>query len=959
MSEDTTTRTVPSRSPRIGPARFQEPVTVDDRPRPLVAVASGLALLLLVVGVPVGLVLLGGLPPVPTSLPTREQLTGTIGAEHVMGVLLWVVWLAWLQFTVCVVVELRSALTGVGLPARVPLAGPGQRLARTLVASVVLAITAAGPATALTPSHAGLEPTATVTVSAEVQPAGPDEDGVGSSEADRTDVGAAETGSSAATGPVTYHLGDLQLSAEEGEQLVGSKVYVVRPPEGRYHDNLWDIAERTLGDGRRYVEVFELNKGRTQPDGQELTLARLIQPGWLMVVPEDAVGAERVVAVAEPAPEQPAEPAGPTGPGGQDAPTGETSSDASGSGASTALLGAEGVGAPSTRALVGTGLLAAGLLLAVDQLRRRRRTAEPSSEAVETEVALRVGADPGRAVLLDRSLRGLARRTAETRSDLPAVYAAVVGDDAVTLHLAPAAPDAPHPWRAVDGGRQWVVDAADVDLSSRSGTAPYPGLVSLGRDAEDRDVLIDLEAAQGPVTVVGAPGPALEVATALAAELATNTWSDQLRVTGVGLPEELQALDERRYRAVGSAAEVLPELRRHRSSALGAGVLSGRVRGSGATAWMPEYLVLGYPPASDVVREVLELAATEQRSPLGVVCVGDLPGARWRVEVDEAGSLSVRLLDLQVRANRLSGEQVARVAELLTPAPVETVDDVAAARAHEGATPRPEPVAPPRPLEPAGFAAAPVRVRVLGTPRVLAAGELAPERVALSTELVVHLALHPDGVHPSVLGAELWPHGVTTEVREATVERTRRWLGDDADGVPHLRQRSDGRLHLGPGVVLDWDVVSSLLVRSRAVQAPAQERRFLGAALGMAPEGVFAQRPAGRYTWLARVRLERRARDLLVDAAHRLAVLWWHDEDPAGARDAARAGLRVAPTEELLWRDLLRASAALGGASAVHEVAAELEVALHGVGIAQVSPPTAALLEELVPSRADDALDGA
>ena len=44
--------------------------------------------------------------------------------------------------------------------------------------------------------------------------------------------------------------------------MVGKKVYVVQPPEGRYHDNLWDIAEQHLGDGRRWQEIFELNKGR-------------------------------------------------------------------------------------------------------------------------------------------------------------------------------------------------------------------------------------------------------------------------------------------------------------------------------------------------------------------------------------------------------------------------------------------------------------------------------------------------------------------------------------------------------------------------------------------------------------------------------------------------------------------------------------------------------------------------
>ncbi len=80
------------------------------------------------------------------------------------------------------------------------------------------------------------------------------------------------------------------------EHLVGHKVYTVAAPRDGYHDNLWDIAERLLGDGRRYREIYELNKGLVQPDGRKLELARLIQPGWNLVVPDDAVGVHRMTA---------------------------------------------------------------------------------------------------------------------------------------------------------------------------------------------------------------------------------------------------------------------------------------------------------------------------------------------------------------------------------------------------------------------------------------------------------------------------------------------------------------------------------------------------------------------------------------------------------------------------------------------------------------------------------------
>src|SRR5262249_5110528 len=68
------------------------------------------------------------------------------------------------------------------------------------------------------------------------------------------------------------------------------KIYVVQPPEGGYHESWWEIAKTHLGDGRRYREIFELNKDRVQPDGSKLTIASLIRPGWILHMPRDAHG---------------------------------------------------------------------------------------------------------------------------------------------------------------------------------------------------------------------------------------------------------------------------------------------------------------------------------------------------------------------------------------------------------------------------------------------------------------------------------------------------------------------------------------------------------------------------------------------------------------------------------------------------------------------------------------------
>lgn len=933
------TRVDPRRSQpeQSGPGRFQPAPPAPSGSR-AGAFGAALVLLLVVVGVPALLIALGGVPGLPRSLPTRDQLTATLGTAQLLSVLLWVVWLAWLQFTVCVIVELRSAVRGVGLPARVPLAGPSQRLARTLVAAVLLLVTAAGQATAAaaptTVEHVGTSVAVTSTaVAGEVTaPAAP----------------VVQAGPEVAQAGTTYQLGGVELSPEQGAELVGKRVYVVHPPEGRYHDNLWDIAERTMGDGRRYQEIYELNKSRDQPDGHELSLARLIYPNWLLVMPEDAVGVDRVVAVAPVAPAPAPAPAPVEAPGpvvaAADAPVAHAAPAAQ----------QQGVDAGD---LAGGALLCAGLLVAIDQLRRRRRTPEPSEGAIEAEVALRVGADPERAARLDAALRTLGATLQSSGRNLPALYAATIDDASLVLHLAPPEPHAPAPWVAEAEGARWVLRATDRTPAPRQAAAPYPGLVSLGRDDAGADVLLDLEAAQGPVAVVGDPRAAGEVVAAIAAELATNRWSDALRVTGVDLPGGLTALGPRRYRSVRSARDVLPALAERQADVLGGDVLSGRLRRPGDPAWVPEYVALGSVPDAATVDELLVLTGAQRRAPLGVVCAGELPGARWRLEVDSAGTLRAGLLGVSVRANRLTPALASAVAELLTEEPPPLVDPATVARNEESVA-RPAPIVPAREVDAADLATAPVRVRVLGSPSVAAQNPIEPERLALCVELVVHLALHPSGVHPTVLAGALWPRGVTAAVRDATIDRAREWLGTDVHGSPHLRTRDDGLLELGPGAVLDWDVVCTLTARARSRTDPVDERRDLVAALRLVQGGVLARRPAGRYAWLARVRLERAARDLLVDTAHRLAVLSTHDDDPTAARAAAWTGLGVAPTEELLWRDVLRAAFAEGGTEAVRSAADEMEMTLHASGVAEVGAPTAALLEELAPRGLDARLPG-
>ncbi|GIJ49559.1 hypothetical protein Val02_64450 [Virgisporangium aliadipatigenens] len=68
------------------------------------------------------------------------------------------------------------------------------------------------------------------------------------------------------------------------------KYYIVGEPVGAQREYLFGIAVRTLKNGNRYREIFDLNADRVQPDGGILTDAMDLRPGWILALPPDASG---------------------------------------------------------------------------------------------------------------------------------------------------------------------------------------------------------------------------------------------------------------------------------------------------------------------------------------------------------------------------------------------------------------------------------------------------------------------------------------------------------------------------------------------------------------------------------------------------------------------------------------------------------------------------------------------
>ncbi len=244
----------------------------------VIGMLAVLALIALTAGVPYALVAFLGVP-IPHTVPSLSDFSHQLDVFAVMKVLSVLVWLAWLQLVCCVIAEIRAAIRNAGMPARVPLAGGTQTLVHRLVSAALLLVAASAVLAPALTQHASPAPARPVTATASATP--------GQSLRGQPEGRAATT--PAAAGEQAAHAAAV------------AKIYVVKPPVGRYHESLWEIAHNHLGDGRRYHEIFEMNKDRVQPDGSKLTISSLIRPGWVLHMPRDAHGPG--IEVVRPGPE--------------------------------------------------------------------------------------------------------------------------------------------------------------------------------------------------------------------------------------------------------------------------------------------------------------------------------------------------------------------------------------------------------------------------------------------------------------------------------------------------------------------------------------------------------------------------------------------------------------------------------------------------------------------------------
>jgi nucleoid-associated protein YgaU len=228
-------------------------------------VASLAALAALLGGLPILLSSWGRLPGSP-SADWWDRLSDTaVSDTTVFVVLTLAAWIAWATFAAAVVVEFVAGIRGIQAP-RIAFAGPFQRSARPLVAGVLLMLSllqSAGPSYASVPRAIAATLTPTSFAHQSPQPGHVFE----------VTIASARTTHDASSADETTPTNDPQDAAT-----------VIEVERG---DSPWSLAEAHLGDGLRWRELYEINRGLPQPDGRSWTNPELIVPGWQLRLPSE------------------------------------------------------------------------------------------------------------------------------------------------------------------------------------------------------------------------------------------------------------------------------------------------------------------------------------------------------------------------------------------------------------------------------------------------------------------------------------------------------------------------------------------------------------------------------------------------------------------------------------------------------------------------------------------------
>ena len=473
-------------------------------------------------------------------------------------------------------------------------------------------------------------------------------------------------------------------------------------------DTLSGIARDEYGDPTAYTRIAQASRDIPQPGGAHLTDPDAIDVGWSLRIPGTPAGAAPGPAGPQPLPPVPPGSAAalPTAPAVPPTAPAATPTTGPSTSAPTTSAPSRTVPSPATasavaspagqdnradhdadqgvpvRTAAGVGaLLAAGVLTLLATRRRaqqrRRRPGRslplPQGASAAFERDLRANADPLSVETVDIALRGLAASCAATNQPLPVVRAARLTAGQFDLYLAEPA-SLPEPWTGTVDATVWSLPGDTEDLLDPDDAAhvpaPYPSLVTVGHDVEDGHVLLDLEHL-GALAVSGESACTREVLAAIAVELATSRWADDLQVTLVGAYPELEdCLRTGRIRYLPAVGHLIDELRSRadRDRALlgddGATDLQhARAAGTAPDAWTPQILLLAGPLHDQQRRQLQDLLHQLPRVAVAVVTTGE-PLGEWAIQL-RGDQAVLEPIGLQLRPQRITDRDYAQMLETI------------------------------------------------------------------------------------------------------------------------------------------------------------------------------------------------------------------------------------------------------------------------------------------------------
>jgi DNA-binding SARP family transcriptional activator len=914
--------------------------------------------------------------PLPDHLPCWAEvhgvLFGPMTTTLLLDVLVCLAWLAWALVTLDVV---RCAIT-IARGARMPdlsAVGPVRRIAVVLVGSVLISVLGqrmALSSVALTAAGSGTAPPAWSAVS--IQEAFDEVRTV-----------------------TRHHRG----SAGIGGQTSRARTAVVLPvnPVTGAHDSLWRMAERALGDGNRWPEIFALNQGKPQPDGGTFTRPGLIFPGEEMVLPEGGAAPPAAPASPPQSPSPPPEsPPSSTTPAPAPAQPPATTDAPQTPPASQTTPSTDAAPAPvvswGEELFVGLGLAAAvSAALVVARHRNRRRYRPGSGDRGDLSVApvvyrlrvahLRAGEnDPDTDDESDLGHAGdrppltsappvVLGRDHEAHDAATVLSVGVRDDRMVAVDLAAVhglgvlGPGAPAAIRAllvtalhtVSSGTV-IVPAEDVValLGRRAAQASFPAGL---RVVADLDAALDLLESETMVRVGQRPstdprrGPLVLVArtpgrqtrrlqavldngsTVGVMGLLLGQWNPgvtayvrddgTISATTPGLGEPLRGA--RVFRLGDDHTAELLALLRHADPDTESADADRNDRLPTLTA-CPQ-IVMGEPlPASaESVLPQRETTTAEEHAHTATTRRTEDPiidtGMGLLVAMDDALRSGDR--DLEI----LGSEPT--ITPSLRPHPEQPVgtQEQAAQIDEEDqsatAVSRPAVEDPHRAAETQETSFMPLRVNVLGPPRIWwSAAPESPDREITSAfqprlrELLTFLALHPDGASREALIAALWatsPPEKTTNALNTSLSRLRRAIaGATENALSDVVLIDGGRYRLDTDLVeVDYHRFAAAVAARRAATTDPDRieayRHIIDSYTGPMADGLSTE-------WIetAREAIRRDAIDAVAALARAMI-----QHDPQQTLDLLEIARAFDPHNELIYRDIMRVQERLGQLDAI------------------------------------------